>query len=55
MNAVAEIDFQELDLFREMVVRFLEQEALPFYDEWEAAHLMPREFRTKWVKPACYA
>lgn len=34
----------ELDMFRDMVQRFLQQEVAPQYDQWEAEHMMPREF-----------
>lgn len=36
-------DNDEIQLFRDMVLRFLEQEILPHYDEWEANHHTPRE------------
>jgi acyl-CoA dehydrogenase len=35
---------EDLELFRDMVVRFLEQEVDPVYEDWENAHLMPKEF-----------
>lgn len=34
---------EEPELFRDMVVRFLQQEILPHYDQWEKDHLMPKE------------
>lgn len=34
----------ELELYRDMVFRFLEQEAAPYYEQWEADHIIPREF-----------
>jgi acyl-CoA dehydrogenase len=34
---------EELALFRDMVLRFLEQEVSPHFEEWEKAHLIPRE------------
>ncbi|MEH6604996.1 MAG: acyl-CoA dehydrogenase family protein, partial [Pseudomonadales bacterium] len=34
---------EELDLFRDMVVRAFEQEVAPFYEQWEADHIMPRQ------------
>lgn len=34
-------------LFYEMICRFLEQEADPYYDEWEAVGQVPRDF---WLK-----
>lgn len=33
---------EEIHLFRDMVLRFLEQEILPYYDKWEKDHHMPR-------------
>ncbi len=33
----------ETEAFRDMVLRFLEQEVLPHYDQWERDHIMPRE------------
>jgi len=35
---------EELELYRDMVLRFLEQEVAPHYDQWEADHLIPRDF-----------
>jgi alkylation response protein AidB-like acyl-CoA dehydrogenase len=37
------IDNEEIQMFRDMVLRFLEQEILPHYDEWEKNHHTPRE------------
>jgi alkylation response protein AidB-like acyl-CoA dehydrogenase len=37
------IDEEELQMFRDMVLRFLEQEVLPHYDTWEKNHHTPRE------------
>lgn len=37
-------DVEELDMFRDMVQRFLRQEVVPQYDEWEKNHLMPKSF-----------
>ncbi|WP_100657335.1 acyl-CoA dehydrogenase family protein [Alteromonas flava] len=34
---------EELTLFRDMVLRFLEQEILPHYEAWEEAHKTPRD------------
>ncbi|WP_166426164.1 acyl-CoA dehydrogenase family protein [Paraglaciecola sp. 20A4] len=34
---------EEMQLFRHMVLRFLEQKVLPYYDTWEKNHHMPRE------------
>ena len=38
---------ENTQLFHDMICRFLEQEADPFYDQWEAAHQVPRDF---WLK-----
>ena len=38
------INIEEYELFRDMVVRFLEQEVVPHFDDWEKDHLMPKEF-----------
>ncbi len=35
---------EELQLFRDMVLRFIEQEVTPHYEEWEKQHLTPRDF-----------
>jgi acyl-CoA dehydrogenase len=37
------IDNEEIQIFRDMVLRFLEQEILPHYDVWEKNHHMPRD------------
>ncbi|GAA0783893.1 acyl-CoA dehydrogenase family protein [Marinobacterium sediminicola] len=42
MNAVA-IDNEELELFREMVLRALEREVAPHYEQWEQDGITPRE------------
>lgn len=34
---------EELELFRDMVLRFLEQEIEPHFEQWEKDHLMPRK------------
>lgn len=34
---------EELELFKDMVLRFMEQEILPHYQQWEDDHLMPRD------------
>jgi acyl-CoA dehydrogenase len=41
MNAVV-IDTEELDLFREMVLRALEREVAPHYEQWERDGITPR-------------
>lgn len=38
---------ENTQLFYDMICRFLEQEADPHYDNWEAAHQVPRDF---WLK-----
>lgn len=38
------MDQEELNLFRDMVLRFLEQEVEPHFEEWEKNHNTPREF-----------
>lgn len=37
-------DKEEVELFRDMVRRFLEQEVAPHYEAWEKNHLIPRAF-----------
>jgi len=34
---------EEIQMFRDMVLRFLEQEVVPHYEAWEKNHKMPRE------------
>ena len=34
---------EEVQMFRDMVLRFFEQEVLPHYDSWEKNHKMPRD------------
>ncbi|AGH45107.1 acyl-CoA dehydrogenase family protein [Paraglaciecola psychrophila] len=43
MSAIEEGNSEEIQMFRDMVLRFLEQEVLPHYDSWEKNHKMPRE------------
>lgn len=43
MSAVEDGNNEEINMFRDMVLRFLEQEVLPHYDTWEKNHKMPRE------------
>ncbi|MEW9797068.1 acyl-CoA dehydrogenase family protein [Alteromonas sp. CYL-A6] len=43
MSAVQMSDTEELTMFRDMVLRFLEQEILPHYEQWEHDHHTPRE------------
>ena len=47
MSAVLSItednNSEEIQMFRDMVLRFLEQEVVPHYDSWEKNHKMPRE------------
>ena len=35
---------EEFEMFQDMVLRFLKQEVVPHYDEWEHDHLMPKSF-----------
>lgn len=37
------VDSQELELFRDNVRRYLENEVVPHYEQWEKDHWMPRE------------
>jgi len=43
MSAAMDSQNEELELFRDMVLRFIEQEVTPHYEEWEKNHIMPRE------------
>ncbi|MFT5671234.1 MAG: acyl-CoA dehydrogenase [Glaciecola sp.] len=43
MSAIEVGNAEEIQMFRDMVLRFLEQEVLPHYDSWEKNHKMPRE------------
>jgi alkylation response protein AidB-like acyl-CoA dehydrogenase len=43
MSVIEEDNAEEIQIFRDMVLRFLEQEVLPHYDSWEKNHKMPRE------------
>ena len=43
MSATQDNNNEEIQMFRDMVLRFLEQEVLPHYDTWEKNHKMPRE------------
>lgn len=36
-------NFEEIQMFRDMVLRFMEQEVLPHYETWEKNHHTPRE------------
>jgi len=38
---------EEITLFRDMVLRFFEQEMTPFYEQWEEDRIVPREFWNK--------
>jgi acyl-CoA dehydrogenase len=44
MTTASDANNEELDLFRDMVLRFFDQEVLPNYEQWEADHLIPRDF-----------
>jgi acyl-CoA dehydrogenase len=43
MSTTQDTSNEEIEMFRDMVLRFLEQEVSPHYDEWEKQHKMPRE------------
>jgi len=43
MSTIQDTSNEEIEMFRDMVLRFLEQEVSPHYDEWEKQHKMPRE------------
>ena len=43
MATVEDTNSEEMQMFRDMVLRFLEQEVLPHYNTWEKNHKMPRE------------
>ena len=43
MSTTQDASNEEIEMFRDMVLRFLEQEVSPHYDEWEKQHKMPRE------------
>ena len=43
MATTEDANNEEMQMFRDMVLRFLEQEVLPHYDTWEKNHKMPRE------------
>ena len=43
MSATQDNNNEEIQMFRDMVLRFLEQEVLPHYNTWEKNHKMPRE------------
>jgi acyl-CoA dehydrogenase len=43
MTNVADAVNEDVQMFRDMVLRFFEQEVLPHYDTWEKNHKMPRE------------
>jgi acyl-CoA dehydrogenase len=43
MSTTEDANNEEMQMFRDMVLRFLEQEVRPHYDTWEKNHKMPRE------------
>jgi alkylation response protein AidB-like acyl-CoA dehydrogenase len=43
MSITEDNNSEEIQMFRDMVLRFLEQEVVPHYDSWEKNHKMPRE------------
>lgn len=44
MSADQQAIQEELTMFRDMVLRFFEQEVTPHYEQWEKDHIVPREF-----------
>jgi acyl-CoA dehydrogenase len=40
---VADVN-EEISMYRDMVLRFLEQEVEPHYEQWEKDHIIPRDF-----------
>lgn len=47
MSEVQQLDSAERELFRDSVIKFLEKEVEPHYDEWEDAGIWPRELWNK--------
>ena len=43
MSLIEESNTEEMQMFRDMILRFLEQEVSPHYETWEKNHKMPRE------------
>lgn len=43
MSSHVDVQNEEIEMFRDMVLRFLDQEVTPHYEEWEKNHHMPRE------------
>jgi alkylation response protein AidB-like acyl-CoA dehydrogenase len=43
MSSHVDVQNEEIEMFRDMVLRFLEQEVAPHYEEWEKNHHMPRD------------
>lgn len=43
MSSHVDVQNEEIEMFRDMVLRFLEQKVTPHYEEWEKNHHMPRE------------
>ena len=43
MSKTEDNNSEEIQMFRDMVLRFLEQEVVPHYDSWEKNHKMPRD------------
>ena len=41
------LDQNEIELFRDNVKKFLENEVAPHYDQWEKAEMFPRELWNK--------
>jgi alkylation response protein AidB-like acyl-CoA dehydrogenase len=44
---MSEVANEELELFRDMILRCLEQEVAPYYEQWEKDHQVPRELWNK--------
>jgi alkylation response protein AidB-like acyl-CoA dehydrogenase len=44
---MSEVANEELELFRDMILRCLEQEVAPHYEQWEKDHQVPRELWNK--------
>lgn len=43
MTALASVQNEDLELFQDMVMRALEQEVAPFYEQWEKDGIVPRQ------------
>lgn len=47
MSAAAQLDASEIQLFRDNVRKFLENEVAPHYEQWEKDEILPRELWTR--------